>query len=135
MAKRLHAGANGRRRLDLGGGLDSADDHVLVAGTARHHERTAAVNDEIDAARSEIGRRGGNLGQALFELLRPPVVDTARHSGQTDSLRREAVELVRHDLDDGRRDISNPFALTEHPCSAYFAKHSTGDIAITARRP
>ena len=116
MAKRLHAGADRRGRLDLGGGLDVADDHVLVARPARHHERPAAVNDEIDAARSEIGRGGGDLGEALLELLGPPVVDAAGHAGQADAVRREAVELVRHDLDDGRRDIADAFAPTEHAC-------------------
>ena len=89
MAKRLHAGANGCGRLDLGGGLDVAHDHVLVAGAARDHQRPAAVNDEIDAARAEIGRGGGDLGEALLELVGPPVVDAAGHAGQADAVRRE----------------------------------------------
>src|SRR6185369_7638271 len=134
MAKRFPAGADGCGRPDLRGGLDVADDHVLVAWPARHHERATAMNDEIDAARSEIGRGGGNLGQALLELFGPPVVDAARHARQTDPLRREAVEFVCHDLDDSRRDIADAFALTEHLASLAL-EISTGGIAITTRHP
>ena len=43
--------------LTFDGGLDVADDDLLVAGAARHHQRPAAVDDEVDAARAEIGRR------------------------------------------------------------------------------
>jgi len=50
MNKAFHAGANRCRRLDFRCRLDVADDHVFVARPARHDERTAAVDDEIDAA-------------------------------------------------------------------------------------
>jgi hypothetical protein len=57
VAKRIHTGADRGGRLDLGGSLDLTDDDVLVAGPARDNERPAAMNDEIDTARAEIGRR------------------------------------------------------------------------------
>jgi hypothetical protein len=122
VAKCLHAGADRGGRLDLGGGLDVADDDLLEAGSASDHQRAAAVNDEIDAARSEIGCGRCDLGEALLELLGPPVVDAARHAGQTDPVRRKLVELVGHDLDDGRCDVSDALAPTEHARLLTFIK-------------
>ena len=52
---------------------------------------------------------------------------------EADAVRREAVEFVRHDLDDGRRDIADAFAPTEHafPVCAPL----TRDTATTLLRP
>ena len=54
MAQRLHGGADARRCAHAGRLLDVVDDDFLKSLAARHDQRAAAVNDEIDRARAEM---------------------------------------------------------------------------------
>ena len=60
------------------------------------------------------------LGQPLLELLGTPVVDAAGDAGDADAVGREAIELVRDHLDDGRCDITDALAPAEHAHSSQF---------------
>jgi hypothetical protein len=75
------------------------------------------MQHEIDAARAEIGRSTGDLRQRRLEMLRTPVVDVAGDADEADTVRREAVELVRHDLHHGWADIADALAGAEHALS------------------
>src|SRR6202035_4065393 len=94
--------------------LDVVDDNFFKSLAARHDQRAAAVNDEIDRARAEIGRRGGDLRQRLVEIVRAPIVDIAGDADQADAVGREPVEFVRHDFHHGRADITDAFTPAEH---------------------
>src|SRR5207248_6912333 len=78
------------------------------------HERPAAMDDVVDAARPEVTRGLRHLRESLFELVRLPAVDVAGHAHEPDAVRREAVELVRHDFHHRRSDIADALAPAEH---------------------
>ena len=63
----VHGGAHAGGGRDTSGGFDFLDDGLLVSLAAGDHERPAAMQDVIDAARAEIGRRGRDLRQRLIE--------------------------------------------------------------------
>src|SRR6185437_1212661 len=105
-----HAGRGG----NAGRALDVADDDLIKAFTTRHHQRAAAVQDEVDAARAEIFCGFRHLRQRLVEPFGAPVVDIAGNADQPDAIRRELVELVWHDFHDGRADIADALAPAEH---------------------
>jgi hypothetical protein len=93
------------------------------------------MNDEIDAARTKIGRCGGNLGEALLKFGGPPVVDAAGDTGQTHAIRCELIELVGDDLDHGRRDVADTLAPTEHAFSACFRTRQPGILTRSLATP
>jgi len=72
------------------------------------------VQDEVDAARSEVCCSGRDQRQRLIEIGLAPVVDIAGDADEPDAVRREAIEVVRHHFHDGRADIADTIAPTEH---------------------
>src|SRR6202451_4611680 len=104
--------------------LDVVDNDFLKSLAARHDQRAAAVNDEIDRTRTEIGCGRRHLRQRFVEIIRAPVVDIAGDADQADAVWREAIELVGHDLHHGRADIADAFTPAEHFRFSWFWRSS-----------